>query len=881
MITLKNYQQRALAALEKYLKLARLIGPEEAFERVVREEPTDRQPQLYRPRWGLTDVPYVCLRLPTGGGKTLLAAHSVSIAASNFMERDFPLVLWLVPTNMIRKQTAEALKNPSHPYREALNDAFGQDRVAVFDIEDINNIRPKDLSDKTCVVLATMQTLRVSDSNKDARKVYGHNENFDPHFKALPNIAPGLDRMDGRPDGQVLYSFVNILHQLRPLVIVDEAHKAVSGLSGEMMQRINPACVVEMTATPVAGNVLYRVYASDLKTEEMVKLPFLLTEHAGWEQAVNGAVQTRLKLADLAVKDSDAYIRPLVLFQAEKKDQQYTVEVLKKHLLENEGIADSEIAVATGEQRELDSINLFDKTCPVNYIITIEALKEGWDCSFAYVFCSVANIRSAVDVEQLLGRVMRMPYARKRRIDELNKAYAHVVSPSFAAAADSMYDRLVNMGFNAEEAAASIIQHPLLLGLDYDTLPLFRAAQKEEPILLELPAAPDIEHLPEEERGRITVTSTGAGTFKVEYRGPGSDIVEEAVLAAAPGQGDEIRRKFAMRRARERQKNPLTPSQKGQTLTIGRLMLNLWDSLELPEAETILMATDWSPLKHDVGMTPDEFRYDESARTFEFDLEGEKMRYHQADEQVRYALLADAAAWDERGLSCWLDRQCRQSDVRPEDMLEFCRRSVHSLLRLGSFDLELLCRAKYALAAALKSKLAKLRERALRDGHQLLFFSPERKVKMDLSKPHKFPLPVYAESCSAYTGAYGFKKHYYPVIHDLKSSGEEFECARALDMHPSVKIWVRNVDRQEGSFKLPLYNGWFYPDFVAELLDGRRLVVEYKGGHLIGSADTEAKLNIGELWEKEGKGKHIFLMAVKEDSLGNTVDRQIAAAIAG
>ena len=290
MITLKQYQQRTLTALERYLTLARIVGPKEAFEKVVKEDPTDRQPQVYRHRWGLQDVPYICLRLPTGGGKTLLASHAVRIAASSFMERDFPFVLWLVPTNMIRQQTAEALKNPSHPYREALNDAFGQGKVAVFDIEDINNIRPKDVSDKVCVVLATMQTLRVSESNKEARKVYGHNENFESHFKALPNIAPGLDREGGTPQGQVLYSFVNLLHQLRPLVIVDEAHKAVSGLSGEVMQRINPACVVELSATPVESNVLYRVYASDLKAEEMVKLPFMLTEHTDWQQAVNGAV---------------------------------------------------------------------------------------------------------------------------------------------------------------------------------------------------------------------------------------------------------------------------------------------------------------------------------------------------------------------------------------------------------------------------------------------------------------------------------------------------------------------------------------------------------------------------------------------------------------
>lgn len=878
MISLKNYQQRTLAALERYLTLARIIGPREAFEKFVTEEPTDRQPQVYRYRWGLNNVPYICLRLPTGGGKTLLASHAVHIVANNFMERDCPLVLWLVPTDMIRKQTAEALKNPSHPYREALNDAFGQDKVAVFDIEDINNIRTKDLSDKVCIILATMQTFRITDKN-NRKAVYGHNENFEPHFKALPNIAPGLDRVDGKVDGQVLYSFVNILHQIRPLVIVDEAHKAVSSLSGEMMQRINPACVIEMSATPVDSNVLYRVYASDLKAEEMVKLPFMLTEHDNWEQAVNGAVQTRRKLVELAAKDIDAYIRPLVLFQAEKKDQQYTVDVLKKHLMENEGVAETEIAIATGEQRELDDINLFDKTCPVNYVITIEALKEGWDCSFAYVFCSVANIRSAVDVEQLLGRVMRMPYAKKRRIDELNKAYAHVISPSFAAAADSMYDRLVNMGFNAEEAAESIIQQPYLPGFNPDDLPLFREEKKAEPLVLELPKPPKLENLPEDERKNITITPTDGGTFIFEYRGPGSEAVEEAVIAVSPKQVDEIQRKFAIHRVQERQKRPPSPSQRGQEFAILQLMLNLWDSFELPETETILMATDWSPLKYDSGMTPDEFVYDENSRTFEFDLEGEKMRYHQADEQVQFTLLADAATWDERGLSRWLDRQCREGDIRQEDMLEFCRRSVHALLQRGHFDLGLLCRAKYALSAALKSKIVRLREKALRDGYQQLFFSANRKVQIDFSTPHKFPLSQYAEGYSAYTGAYSFKKHYYPILRDLKSSGEEFECARAIDMHPKVKHWVRNIDRQEGSFWLPLHNGKFYPDFVAELTDGKTLVVEYKGAHLVSGDDAEEKQNIGALWSEQSKGKCLFLMAVKVNSQGKTVDKQLDAVI--
>ncbi len=89
-------------------------------------------------------------------------------------------------------------------------------------------------------------------------------------------------------------------------------------------------------------------------------------------------------------------------------------------------------------------------------MITVEALKEGWDCSFAYVFCSVQRIGSATDAEQLLGRVLRMPYAKRRNAAKLNRAYAHVSETSFGTAAAALVDKLVAMGFEEEEAQGAI-----------------------------------------------------------------------------------------------------------------------------------------------------------------------------------------------------------------------------------------------------------------------------------------------------------------------------------------------------------------------------------------------------------------------------------------
>ena len=187
----------------------------------------------------------------------------------------------------------------------------------------------------------------------------------------------------------------------------------------------------------------------------MIKLPVALAEHDTWQGAVNAAVAARAALAESAKADR-GHIRPVALFQAQPKNREVTAEALKRHLIEVERVPEERIAVATGDQRELDGVDLFDPACPVEHVVTVQALKEGWDCSFAYVFCSVSRIGSATDVEQLLGRVLRMPYAERRADADLNKAYAFVHEPTFAAAAQALTDKLVAMGFEEDEAKDAI-----------------------------------------------------------------------------------------------------------------------------------------------------------------------------------------------------------------------------------------------------------------------------------------------------------------------------------------------------------------------------------------------------------------------------------------
>ncbi len=289
---LKPFQHEALDTLRKYLERARVTGnPEQAFIETLRERQPDKNPPSYRVVPGLPGVPNICLRLPTGGGKTILAAHTVAVAGRAYLEKDYPVVLWLVPTNTIRKQTAEALKKPSHPYRAAIDEAF-DGWVSVFDISEIGQIRPQDLTERVAVIVFTIQTLRVS--NTEGRRAYAHSENYEPHFAHVAENAPGLERSE---DGKLKLSFVNLMAVHRPFVIVDEAHKAGTNLSFDMLAALRPSCIVEFTATPntdprTGSNVLFRASAAQVKAAQMIKLPIILTEHPDWRAAVHDAIET-------------------------------------------------------------------------------------------------------------------------------------------------------------------------------------------------------------------------------------------------------------------------------------------------------------------------------------------------------------------------------------------------------------------------------------------------------------------------------------------------------------------------------------------------------------------------------------------------------------
>ena len=472
VFNLKAYQIQTLATLRLFLeKTVELKDADTAFYAITKRP--------FVPPPNLPGLPYVCLRIPTGGGKTILAAHSVRIAADSFLQTDAPTVLWLVPSQTIREQTLATLLDRAHPNRRALADRFGEN-VRVMTVADALYAKRADYDGGAVVIVATIQAFRVEET--EGRKVYEANGELMDHFTGL---ADGLRHaLELGASGDPVQSLANVLRLRRPMVIVDEAHNARTDLSFDTLARLKPSLIIEFTATPVtpeehkpekgiyASNVLHQVSAAELKAAEMIKLPIILRGRADPRETIGDAIAWLDELTETAgaeEKTTGEFIRPVMLLQSEAKSKDKPTlhaEEVKKLLIDDFRVPEAHIVIATGDTKGLDGVDLFDRDCKVRFIITQQALKEGWDCSFAYVLCSVAEQKSPRAVEQLLGRVLRMPRASRKHNEDLNRAYAFATTTSFQNAANTLRDGLVNNGFEKVEAQALVRAVPVIPGME-------------------------------------------------------------------------------------------------------------------------------------------------------------------------------------------------------------------------------------------------------------------------------------------------------------------------------------------------------------------------------------------------------------------------------
>ena len=361
--------------------------------------------------------------------------------------------MWIVPNEAIYSQTLKHFKDRDHPYRQAF-DRAAAGRVKILTKTD--RLNAEDVKTHLCVMVLMLQaanrqtkeTLRMFRDRGDVHGFIPGDGEEEAHRRMLEH-APNLDVYEWfRP--QVKSSLGNALRIIRPVVVMDEGHKAISDLAYQTLYGFNPSFVLELTATPKDvqarggrnpkqaryANLLVEITGKELDREGMIKMPMILDpfEKADWHTVLNTALKRLNLLREEATHyqgDTNRYIRPIMLVQVERtgKDQRdgshIHAEDVKDYLL-SIGFDEAEIAIKTAEQNDLRNPENQDLLSPYNrvrVIITKEALQEGWDCPFAYVLCSLAARSNVSAMTQLVGRILRQPHAEKTAIEVLDQCY--------------------------------------------------------------------------------------------------------------------------------------------------------------------------------------------------------------------------------------------------------------------------------------------------------------------------------------------------------------------------------------------------------------------------------------------------------------------------
>lgn len=456
----KEYQIKTLNRVKQYLDL--LYELRAKNEQIVREFGSDASIDFPAKAWnkleGMYDVyhsrrdglgrplPCFCLKIPTGGGKTFLAVKTVDLINTNYLKKRTDLVLWVVPTTQIYRQTLKSLRDRDHPYRQHL-DIASAGRTLILEKGD--TFSPIDVAENLIVFMLMLPS--ASRKTKEVLRVFRDSGGFADFFPSEDNLeannqllekVPNLDTFEKQSafwGKQIKTSLGNTLRLLNPAIILDEGHKAYSETAQGTLQGFNPSIIVELSATPPEqSNKLVDITGLELNREQMIKFDLHIFNKANpdWREtllATHNHLEMLKNKANEYRENSGNYIRPICLVQVERtgKDQRSAkyihAEDVREHLINIVGLQPEEVAVKTSEKDELKEVDdvggLMSENCRIRYIITKQALQEGWDCAFAYCLAILTRPGSKTALTQLIGRILRQPFAKKTGVKELDESY--------------------------------------------------------------------------------------------------------------------------------------------------------------------------------------------------------------------------------------------------------------------------------------------------------------------------------------------------------------------------------------------------------------------------------------------------------------------------
>lgn len=854
---LKAYQQEVINDLSLFLEhVQETKDTKEAFYDFWAKHPrTPLQPFLgtsIEPyKNNVPRVPHICVKVPTAGGKTFIACNALKTIFEAFDYDKPKAVMWLVPSITILEQTLKNLKDPAHPYRQKINSHFGN-KVEVFDKATLlqgSGFNATSVKEQLNIMIFSFDSLRAR--NKEDRKVFQENGNLQS-FENL--LGQNTDITLGQ-----------VIKYLNPVVVVDESHNAESDLSVDMLKEINPSFILDLTATPRNNsNIISFIDALELKKENMVKLPVIVYNHQDKTEVINSALQLQKRL-ELQAKEEEKkggkYIRPIVLFQAQPKnaDDNTTFEKLKEKLIELK-IPEEQIKIKTANLNELKNIDLMDKDCPVRYIITINALKEGWDCPFAYILASLADKSSAVDVEQILGRVLRQPYVRKHNFPLLNLSYVLTASSKFLDTLDNIVKGLNKAGFSDKDyklADTTTIETPKQtdplqqLTLTMPTSEPVQATDISDDITSDIDTSRII--LPTDSvtpSDSVTEIENSALEQNQEFEKTVSEM-ESGNTVSLPNEIKELVKIYTIKDIFKEQAEKINLPQFFLKIPANDLFGTREEEITL-EKENLLEGFALS--KCDINIAFDNI----ASELYKVDLDETKKEHTPSfvrlDGTVKESILTyilDPARKDSRVKNFTkriMDIIGNMYPIPDKEIEKYISRILEDFKDEQFSDF---ANNEYTYTDKIKKKIRELSENFAEQKFKDFLDTDKVYIKQAYKLPKKISPGNTAKDITK-------------ALYEKEGNMNNFEerVINEIGNMQNIAFWTRNIEKK--GFRI---NGFVnhYPDFIIQTKSGKTVVLETKGDHL----DAEQKIRLGGLWASKAGNDYRYFMVYERRTVDN------------
>jgi len=888
---LKPYQQQVINDLDKFLEyLNTFQDSAKAFNQFWEDKVGKYQANLDGSYSGMrpykNNIPgatHIAIKVPTAGGKTFIACNALHSIFKSFDVTRPKAVVWLVPWSNLLQQTAGHLSNPTHPYREKLNALFGN-RVEVFEKEELlqgAGFNPTSAKEQLNIFVFNFSSIRINSTKKDDRKVYEQNGALE-QFRGFVDKDLVIDDTDET-------ALINVIRSLNPVVVVDESHNAESVLSVEMLNNLNPSVVLDLTATPKENsNIISFVNAMALKKEHMVKLPVIVYNHHKKEEVITSALHLQRQLELLAIEEEKVtgkYIRPIILFQAQSniKGKDNTTYIHIKEQLTKLRIPEEQIKIKVSGLDELKGINLMAKDCEVRYIITVNALKEGWDCPNAYILASLADKSSAVDVEQILGRVLRQPHVTKHQSPLLNLSFVLSASSKFQETLDNIVKALQDSGFSKEdyyaeeEPEVELTNNEVLQQELFGTSPVSSGNSEDGKVPVDEINIEEIDFDPNVELDSNQIGSTTDIVKQITQKGESEGkSFEQKAESYTEDNTDYLLREMGKQPKKYRIEDPFVDVV--NDLAIPQFYRKvpadeLHDTImfeELKQEEQLLNRN--SLLKgFKLASKSTEINFDDTdTEVFQVDYNESKHTATKQKVSIRAkAILVDTILSKPKETQIKDITQLivrKLGDMTPishEDITKYVTRVFEDLHNDQIRDI---INNEFLYISKIKAKVKELESEYAREQFQKLLDTNNILVKPSF----KFPNELTQISPSS-----AIDKSLYEA--EASMNGFEQEVIMNIASLENVLFWHRNIEKR--GFALNGFESNHYPDFIIFTRNGNLILIETKGDYL-DNDESRAKNLLGKKWaEKAGDNFKYFMVFQKKEVPGTYTAQSITEII--